>query len=68
MALGTEVINLIRLHLLDDPNQIGAVGEIAVVEHQPRITLMRILIQVINSCGVETARTPFDAMHLICLF
>ena len=32
MTLGTEVVNLIRLHLLDDPDQVGAVGEVAVVE------------------------------------
>jgi hypothetical protein len=32
MALGTEVVDLIRLHLLDDPDQVSAVGEVAVVE------------------------------------
>ena len=32
MALGTEVVDLIGLHLLDDPDQVGAVGEVAVVE------------------------------------
>ena len=26
MALGAEVVNLIELHLLDDPDQVGAVG------------------------------------------
>ena len=26
MALGAEVVNLIGLHLLDDPDQVGAVG------------------------------------------
>jgi hypothetical protein len=32
MALGAEVVDLIRLHLLDDADQVGAIGEIAVVE------------------------------------
>ena len=32
MALSAEVVNLIRLHLLNDPDQVGAVGEVAVVE------------------------------------
>ena len=27
MALGTKVVNLIGLHLLDDPNQVGAVRD-----------------------------------------
>jgi len=31
MALGAEVVDLIGLHLLDDPDQVGAVGEVAVV-------------------------------------
>ena len=48
MALGTEVVDLIRLHLLNNPDQVGAVSEVAVVEHQARTTLMRVLIKVIN--------------------
>ena len=33
MALGPEVINLIRLDLLNDTNQIGAVGKVSVMQH-----------------------------------
>ena len=68
MALGTEVVNLIRLHLLDDADQVGAVGEVAVMEHQARITFMRILVEVIDPTGVEAACPPLDSMHLISLF
>ena len=32
MALSTEGINFTGVNLLDDPNQVGAVGEIAVKE------------------------------------
>ena len=53
MALGAEIVDLIRLHLLNDPNQVGTVSEIAVVENEPRVTLMRVLIKVINTTGVE---------------
>ena len=67
MALSTEVVDLIRLHLLDDSDQVGAVGELAIMEHQPRITFVRVLIQVIDPAGVEAARAPLDAMHLIPL-
>ena len=31
-ALGTEVVDLIRLHQLDDPDQVCTVSEVAVVE------------------------------------
>ena len=67
MALGSKVVNLIGLHLLHDPNQVGAVGEIAVVEDQPWILFMGILIQVINPIGVEAATPSLDAVHLIAL-
>ena len=67
MALSAKVVNLIGLHLLDDPDQVGAVGEVAVVEHQPRITFMRVLVEMIDPTGVEAARTPLDPMHLIPL-
>ena len=67
MTLCTEVVDLIRLHLLDDPDQVGAVGEVAVMEHQARVTLVGILVEVIDPAGVEAARAPLDAMHLIAL-
>ena len=49
MALGTEVVNLIGLHLLDDPDQVGAVGEVAVVQHQAGIRFMGVLVKVVPS-------------------
>ena len=67
MTLGAEVINLIRLHLLDDPNQIGAVCEVAVVKHQARSIFVRVLIEMIDPAGIEAARSPLDTMHLITL-
>ena len=65
MALGTEVVDLVGLHLLDDPDQVGAVGEVAVVQHQAwwlslMTNIMRILAKVIDPCGVvcEAGRRP----------
>ena len=67
MALGTEVIDLIGLHLLNDPDQVGAIGEVAVVENQAGISFMRVLVEVINSTGIETARAALESMHLVTL-
>ena len=60
MALGAEVVDLIGLHLLDDPDQVGAVCEVAVVQHQARVTLVRILVEVVDpGCVVcEAGRRP----------
>ena len=67
MALGTEVVDLIRLNLLDNPDQVGAVCEVAVVKDQSRVALVRILIKVVNPTGVEAARAPLYAMNLVAL-
>ena len=67
MALGTKVVDLIGLHLLDDPDQVGAVSEIAIVEHKARITFMGVLVEVINSTGIEAARPALDTVHLVAL-
>ena len=60
MARSTRLVDLIGLHLLDDLDQVGAVSEVAVVQHQARIGLMRILVEVIDPGGVvcEAGRRP----------
>lgn len=60
MALGAEVLDLIRSDITDDPDQVAAVGEIAVMQRQPWIPLMGILIEVIDPGGVvrEAGRRP----------
>ena len=67
MALSTKVVDLIRLHLLDDSNQVGTIGKIAIVEHKPRIAFMRVLVEVIDSGGIETTGPAFDPVHYIAL-
>jgi len=67
VALGAQVVDLIRLHLLDDPDQVGAVRQVAVVQREPLIELVRVLIQVIDPRGVEAARPPLDAVHRVAL-
>ena len=68
MALGAEVVDLIGLHLLNDADQVAAVGEIAVVQHQARVAFVGVLVEVINAAGVEAAGSALDAMDLVSLF
>lgn len=49
MDLGAKVVDLIGLHLPDDPNQVGAVGEIAIAQNQEWVALIWILVKVINT-------------------
>ena len=60
MALGTEVVDLIRLNLLDNSNQVGAVGEIAVMKSEPWVALMGVLVEVIDPAGVKRGSSPLD--------
>lgn len=53
MALGTEVIDFVRLHLLDHPDQIGGIGQVPVMQDQPAVRNMGILIEVIDTVGIE---------------
>ena len=52
MALSTEAVDLIRLDLLDDPDQI-AVSEVA--SEPIEVALVRVLIEMIDPAGVEAA-------------
>src|SRR5579885_3016753 len=44
MALGGQIVDLVGLNLLDDPDEIGRVGEVAVMQQEIHPGLMRILI------------------------
>lgn len=65
MALGTEVVDLVWLHVLNDPGQVRAVCQIAVVQLEMSIVHMRVLIDVINPLSIEQGGAALDAMHLI---
>src|SRR5262249_20028242 len=67
MALGGEVINLIRLRLLDDPNEVGSVRQVSVVHGKAQVLLMQVLIKMIDPPSVERGRAPLQAMHDIAL-
>ena len=56
MALRRQVVDLVGLHLLDDADQIGGVGQVAVVQMQAHVALVRVLVEVIDAVGVEARR------------
>ena len=63
VALGGQIINLIWLRLLQDPDEIGGVGQIAVMQEEPRFTLVRINIERVDTGSVERRGPPLDSMH-----
>ena len=53
MAHRCQVIDFVRLNLLDDPNKVGRVRQIAIVQDKVLVIDMRILVQMINTIGIK---------------
>ena len=68
VAHGREVVNLIRLHFLDDADEVRAVGQVTVVQLQPNIGVMRVLVEVVDAVGIEQRSSAFDAVDLVPFF
>ena len=68
MAHRSQVIDLIRLHFLQDTGQVRGIGQIAVVQMKFRVSGMRILVDVIHALGVERRGTTLDTVHFIPFF
>ena len=68
MALRRQVVDFIRLHLLDDVHQAGGIGHVAVVQNERAALFMRILVQVVDAVGIEQRSAALDAVHLVAFF
>ena len=68
MALRGQVVDFVRLYLLHNADQIGGVGQIAIVQNEAAIGRMRVLVQMVNAAGIEAGRAAFDAMDFVAAF
>src|SRR5262249_24098282 len=68
MALSREIVNLVGLALLDQADQVGGIGKVAIVHKKSRLVLVRVNIEVIYARGIERGRSTFDAMHYVPFF
>ena len=68
MGLCRKVVEFVRLCFLNDPNEIGRISEITVVENKFSMINMWILINMIDSCCIETLTTAYDAMNDVVFF
>ena len=65
VALGREVIDLGRLHFLDDADQVCRVRHVAVVQAELDVGFVGVPIEVVHACGVERRRAPLDAVNFV---
>jgi len=68
VALRRQVVNFVRLHLLDDADQVGGVGQVAVVENQIAMRDVRILVEVVDAIGIEQRGAALDAVNDVAFF
>ena len=68
MALRAKIIDFVRLYLLDDPAQHGAIGQVAVVQDQGVPPVMRIVVQMIDPIRIEEAGAADQAVYFIAVF
>ena len=67
MALGAQVIDLIRPDLLQKVGQLSRNAEVAVVKIDPGLRVVEIPVQMIDPVGVECAGPADEAVDLIPL-
>ena len=67
MALGRQVVHLVGLNLADQPRQVAAIGQIAVVQVQVVLEAVRIGINPLKSRRVERGGPADDAVHFVPL-
>jgi len=68
VALRGEVVEFVRLHLLENADQVSGVGQVAVVQDEASVGGVRILVEVIDALGVELRGAALDAVDGVALF
>ena len=53
MALRRQIVDLVGLRFLDDADQVGRIGHVAIVEFQTDILFVGVLIEAIDTRRIE---------------
>jgi hypothetical protein len=53
VTLGTEVVDLVRANLVEGIDERGRIAQVAVMQEQRDIGLVRIPVQVVDPAGIE---------------
>lgn len=65
VAHGGQVVDLVGLYLLYDADEVGTIGKVAIMKGQLHITFVRILVEMVNTIGIEQGAPPLDAMYFV---
>src|SRR3546814_19087111 len=67
MALGGQIVDLRRLDLLDEADQVRRIRKIAIVQKEPGLRLVGIVVEVVDAFGVEGGGASLDTVDDIAL-
>lgn len=62
MALGGEVVDFVGLNLLNDADEAGAIGQVAMMEEEAYAFVVTILVEMIDAVCVEETRATLYAV------
>ncbi len=65
VRLSREVVDLVGLDLTQETRQVGAVGDVAVVQRQVGRILVAVLVEMVDAMRIEGAGPPDNAMDLV---
>ncbi len=68
MTLRRQMIDLVRLNVVYQSQEIGRVGSIAVVQKETHSIKVRIFVEVIDAPGIKRRSATDNSVNLISLF
>ena len=63
MAHRGKIIDLVGLGLLDNPDQIGGVGQVAIMQRKMDVGFMRILVEMVDPVCIEKGGPSLDTVN-----
>jgi nucleoside-diphosphate-sugar epimerase len=68
VRLGCQVIDLIRLHVMDQLDQAACIGHVPIMQMEmDTVFVIRIMVDMLNTCPVEAAGAPHQPVYLVIL-
>ena len=68
MGLCTQVIYFVGTDFRQQAREVGGIGQIAVVQFEAHVVDVRILVDMVDTLGVELRGAAFDAVDFIAFF
>lgn len=67
MGLRAQMVDLVRPDVVNQVCKLLHAGEVSIMEEQPRVRVMEVLIEMVDAAGVERAGPADEAVDLVAL-